>query len=69
MKKTVNKIKLEDEANANKKYWLNTTSEERLSMLQVLREQNITLFNKQEIYNESRKRLRRVYRVIKQAEG
>ncbi len=45
-------------------FWRNKTAEERLAAVQFLREQFINLFNKQEEYNESRKRLRRVYRII-----
>lgn len=47
------------------KFWSYKTFEERLSAVQILREQYISLFNKQEEYDESRKRLRRVYRIIK----
>ena len=47
------------------KFWNSKTFEERLSAVQILREQYISLFNKQEEYDESRKRLRRVYRIIK----
>lgn len=47
------------------KFWSSKTFEERLSAVQALREQYISLFNKQEEYDESRKRLRRVYRIIK----
>lgn len=47
------------------KYWLQISPEEKLNILQELREQYIQLFNKQELYNESRKGLRRVYKIIK----
>lgn len=47
------------------KFWNNKSYEEKLSIVQVLRDQYIALFNKEEEYAESRKRLRRVYRVIK----
>ena len=46
-------------------YWLQISPEEKLNILQELREQYIQLFNKQELYNESRKGLRRVYKFIK----
>ena len=46
-------------------YWINVPPEEKLSILQELREQYIRLFNKQELYNESRKGLRRVYKITK----
>ena len=46
-------------------FWLSKSSEERLIVLQELREQYIKLFNKQTEYNESRKRLRSVFKIIK----
>lgn len=46
-------------------YWKAKSFKEKLIVVQSLREQYIQLFNKQEEYNESRKRLRRVYRIIK----
>lgn len=46
-------------------YWKNISSEEKLSILQELREQYILLYNKQELYNESRKGLRRFYKITK----
>lgn len=48
------------------KFWNNKSYAEKLSIIQILREQYITLYNKEEEYAESRKRLRRVYRIIKQ---
>lgn len=47
------------------KFWKNKSYEEKLSIVQVLREQYISLFNKEDEYADSRKRLRRVYGVIK----
>lgn len=47
------------------KFWKQVSSEEKLSTVQYLREQYINLFNKQDEYAESRKRLRRFYRIIK----
>ena len=47
------------------KFWEQVSPEEKLSTVQYLREQYINLFNKQEEYDESRKRLRRFYRIIK----
>jgi hypothetical protein len=46
-------------------YWKAKTFEEKLTVVQILREQYIQLFNKQDEYDESRKRLRRIYRIIK----
>ena len=47
------------------KFWKSKSFEEKLSIVQLLREQYIELFNKQDEFGESRKRLRRVYRIIK----
>ena len=47
------------------RFWKEKSFEEKLSAVQILREQYILLFNKQREYAESRKRLRRVYRIIK----
>jgi hypothetical protein len=69
MERVVNIINKKEEFSQNLQYWLNKSSEERLSAVQVLREQYIALFNKQDQYNESRKGLRRVCRVIKRTEG
>jgi len=46
-------------------YWKGKSFEEKLTAVQILREQYIQLFNKQDEYDESRKRLRRVYRIIR----
>ena len=46
-------------------YWKDKSFEEKLTTVQILREQYIQLFNKQDEYDESRKRLRRVYRIIR----
>lgn len=69
MERVVKIIKLKDETEKNSLYWRSTTIDERLSAIQILREQYITLFNKQDLYNESRKRLRRVCRAIKRTES
>ena len=47
-------------------FWKSKSYEEKISIVQILREQYIVLFNKSDEYIESRKRLRRVYRIIKQ---
>lgn len=44
-------------------YWKKINPEEKLSILQELREQYIYFFKKQKLYNESRKRLRRFYKI------
>jgi hypothetical protein len=55
----------DDEVN----YWKKITSEEKLNILLDLREQYIRLFNKQEIYDESRKGLRKIYKITKLSQG
>ncbi|MCF8296118.1 MAG: hypothetical protein K9H48_15075 [Melioribacteraceae bacterium] len=67
MQKTVKKINRKEETENNLKYWNSKTLDEKLDAVQQLREQYITLFNKQAEYNESRKRLRRFYKIIKQS--
>ena len=44
-------------------YWKKISYEKKLNILQELREQYIVLFNKQKLYDESRKGLRRVYKI------
>ena len=65
--KQIKKYNIKDpqQYNDDIKYWLQISPEEKLNILQELREQYILLFNKQELYNESRKGLRRVYKIIK----
>ncbi|HEY4755158.1 MAG TPA: hypothetical protein VIH28_03785 [Ignavibacteriaceae bacterium] len=46
-------------------FWKSKSFEEKISIVQVLREQYIVFFNKRDKYAESRKRLRRVYKIIK----
>jgi len=64
----IREIKITYKAEAEKDeitFWNKKSSEEKLSIVQTLREQYIILFNKKDEYASSRKRLRRVYRVIK----
>ena len=65
MNKKIKIINREDEETLDISFWQSKSSEERLTVLQELREQYIKLFNKQAEYNESRKRLRRVFKIIK----
>jgi tRNA uridine 5-carbamoylmethylation protein Kti12 len=69
MKKVLKIIHIKEQENQNNLFWSNTNAEHKLSALQEIREQYIELFNKKEEYNESRKGLRRIYRVIKQAQS
>jgi len=65
MNKTIKIINRKDEETLDISFWQSKSSKERLTVLQELREQYIKLFNKQTEYNESRKRLRRVFKMIK----
>jgi hypothetical protein len=69
MEKVVNKIRLSAEIEKNLEFWALKSDEEKISAVQELREQYIKLYNKEKEYNESRKRLRRFYRVIKQTQS
>jgi len=65
IEKQVKKYKIGDPEQLDEEiaYWSQVTPEDKLTILQELREQYILLFNKQELYNESRKGLRRVYKI------
>ena len=65
MNKVIKTYKLNDPAQYADEieYWKKVKPEEKLSILQDLREQYIQFFNKQKLYNESRKRLRRFYKI------
>ena len=65
MKRKVEMVPNKNSEEASVNYWLNKTSKEKLSALQELREQYIYFFNKKKLYNESRKALRRVYKITK----
>jgi tRNA uridine 5-carbamoylmethylation protein Kti12 len=65
MVKEAKAIYQSDDEKLDIKFWKQVSSEEKLSTVQYLREQYINLFNKQDEYAESRKRLRRFYRIIK----
>ena len=62
---SIKKTSYKEAEEADVSFWQSKSSEERLTVLQELREQYIKLFNKQSEYNESRKRLRRVFKIIK----
>jgi len=67
MHKKIKIYKIDDPAQYEDEieYWVNISPAEKLSILQDMREQYIQLFNKQKLYDESRKGLRRVYKIIK----
>ncbi len=66
MYKTIKIIDHKDEEILDINFWRLKSSEEKLSAIQFLREQFIQVMNKEKEYNESRKRLRRVFRVTEQ---
>ena len=67
MEKVVNKVNVNEEADSNLEYWVSKSDSEKISAIQELREQYIKFYNKENEYNESRKRLRRFYKVVKQS--
>jgi|GEM_PF-783148 len=69
LKKIVNKIGINEEIDSNLEYWISKSDSEKISAIQELRLQYIKLFNKQDEYDESRKRLRGFCRVTKQTQS
>ncbi|HKZ47022.1 MAG TPA: hypothetical protein VJ202_06545 [Thermodesulfobacteriota bacterium] len=69
LKKVAHIIPKEQAEKADTIFWLSKTPEERLSALQILREQYIRFFNKGSLYRESRKGIRRIYKIVKQTQG
>jgi hypothetical protein len=67
VKRNAQVVRKDEADELDKVTWLTKTPEEKLSTLQLLREQYIRFLNKQSLYRASRKGLRRVCRVIKQA--
>lgn len=67
MKELVRLVHKDEEEKHDILFWLEKTPEERISAVQVLREQSIVYLNMRTSYDASRRRLRRVYRVVKQA--
>ena len=67
MKKVVKIKNKTNETSENLKFWAIQSSEDKISAIQELRESYIALFGKEKEYDESRKRLRRVCRAVKQA--
>ncbi len=65
MKLMVKKITKKDKIQSDIEFWADKNYKDRLSAVQELREQYIVLFNKQKEYNESRERLRRIYKIVK----
>ncbi len=67
MKKAVRVVRKDEGDELDTLFWLERSPEEKLSAVQLFREQYIYFLNKLSLYRASRKGLRRVYRVIKQA--
>lgn len=67
MKKGIKKYHLHSEKQYEDdiEYWKKIPPEEKLNQIQLLREQYVKLFNRQKLYNESRKGLRRIYKIVK----
>lgn len=66
MEKIINKIKINDEDDSDLEFWMLKSDSDKISAVQELRLQYIKLFNKEDEYNESRKRLRRFCKATKQ---
>jgi len=66
MDKRIKKYNLNDPAQYEDdvEYWSKISPEEKLSITQDLREQHIKLFNKQKLYDESRKAIRTHYKIV-----
>lgn len=67
MEKVVSKVAVNEGADSNLEYWMSKSDSEKISAIQELREQYIILYNKENEYNKSRKRLRTFCKIIKQA--
>lgn len=65
MQKKIRVLSKEEAEKADISYWKEKSPEEKLEAIQYLREQWIDKFHNQDKYNESRKGLRRVYKVVK----
>lgn len=69
MEKVVRIIKKDKAEEADINFWKNKSGEERLSAVQHLRERWIEKFHNKDQYHESRKRLRRFYKIVKRKWG
>ena len=67
MNKEARFLNREEAEQENIAYWKSKSPEERLSVLQDLREQYIRLFQKKKGGYEDRKGLQRVYRIVERA--
>ncbi len=65
MRKVLRVVTRVNEEKEDARYWGQKSGIERLDALQRLREQYIRLFKKEKLYRESRKGLRRVYRITR----
>jgi hypothetical protein len=69
MRKVLSIATRANEEEETARYWGQKSGIERLDALQRLREQYIKLFKKEELYRESRKGLRRIYRITRRKRG
>ena len=69
MRKVLRIVTRVNQEKEDARYWGQMSGIERLDALQRLREQYIRLFKKEELYRESRKGLRRVYRITSRKQG
>ena len=67
MDRVIRIIKKQDEEESDLLYWLTKEPKEKLEIVQFLIEQYISKFHKEKQYRESRKGLRRVYRITKRS--
>lgn len=65
MEKEIRIVSKDQAEKADYSYWKNKTPKERLEAVQYLREQWVEKFHNQKLYDESRKGLRRFYKVTK----
>ena len=64
MDKTIKILNSGDEELLDLAFWKSKSAEEKLSVVQILREQYIYLFNQEVQYFESLKKIRKVYRIF-----
>lgn len=67
MKKEIRVLRKDEAEKADVDYWKDKSPEERLDALQYLRELWIEKFHNEKKYHESRKGLRRFYKLTKRS--
>ncbi len=63
IERTIRILKKDEEEYHDLLFWVHKTPAERLEAIQILRERDILQYGKENEYNESRKGLRRFYKV------